>query len=323
MNKPKVIVTRKWPDVVEQRLAELFDVQLNLSDQRMDAGQLREALRSADAVCPTVSDHISSDVLNVEPLRCKILGNFGVGFNHIDVTAAKKAGLLVTNTPGVLTDCTADLTMMLILMVARRAGEGERLLRSGQWGSWKPTHLLGKRVAGKTLGLIGMGRIGRAVAKRAADGFGMRVIYYNRSELPSTIAQQLNASACASIDIVLREADFISLHCPGGEATRNLINAEHLALMKSSAFLINTARGDVVDEDALVEALEAGIIAGAGLDVYANEPRVPQQLLSMENVVLLPHLGSASLETRIAMGMCVVKNLQAHFSGQSVPNSIF
>jgi lactate dehydrogenase-like 2-hydroxyacid dehydrogenase len=248
-------------------------------------------------------------------LRCRLLANFGVGFNHIDLHAAQLRGITVTNTPGVLTDCTADLAMTLLLMAARRAGEGERELRAGQWSGWRPTHLMGAKITGKTLGLIGFGRIAQAMAKKAHFGFDMQVIYYTPHPPDAAINARYGAEPRASIEAVLREADFIALHCPGRKENRHLINAERLALMKPSAYLINTARGDVVDTTALIAALKNGVIAGAGLDVYENEPNFDSALLELDNAVLLPHLGSATAETRLAMGMRVIENLMAFFAG--------
>jgi lactate dehydrogenase-like 2-hydroxyacid dehydrogenase len=254
-------------------------------------------------------------VLAAQPLRTRILANYGVGFNHIDTAAAQARGLVVTNTPDVLTDDTADDAVMLMLMVARRAGEGERQVRAGAWTGWRPTHLLGTRVSGKTLGLIGLGRIGRAVAHRAHHGFGMRVLFHDPVPPPVAVLAELGAEPRASVDDVLREADFVSIHSPATPATRHLIDARRLALMKPGAFLINTARGDIVDEAALVAALKRGTIAGAALDVYEREPEVTRDLLAMEQVVLFPHLGSATSETRVAMGLRALENLKAFFAG--------
>lgn len=317
MSKPKVIVTRRWPAPVEARLRELFDVSLNESDVPLDVAQLQQALRTADALCPTVSDRITAEVLAAEGLRAKVIGNYGVGFNHIDLKAAQQRGLVVTNTPEVLTDCTADTAMTLMLMVARRAGEGERHVRHNEWTGWRPTHMMGTKVTGKTLGLIGFGRIARAMAHKAHFGFGMRIIFNDPYPPPAETCNALGATACGSVEEVLQTADFVALHCPGGEATRHLMNAQRLALMKPGAFLINTARGDVIDQTALVEALVSGRIAGAGLDVYDGEPAVPDALKTLDNVVLLPHLGSATLETRVAMGMRVIENLEAFFAGKA------
>ena len=316
MSKPKVVITRKWPEAAEARAREVFDVTLNTDDHPLSLAELQEALRTADAVCPTVSDKVSAEVLSATPLRCKILGNFGVGFNHIDLQAAKERNLVVTNTPEVLTDCTADIAMTLMLMVARRTGEGERHVRTQAWTGWRPTHMIGTKVTGKTLGLIGMGRIARAMAHKAHHGFGMKIIFTDPYPPPPEIVNDLKAESRNTIEEILQEADFVSLHCPGGDETRHLINDQRLASMKPSAFIINTARGDVIDPAALIKAIKQGRIAGAGLDVYEGEPRVQEEFLTMENVVLLPHLGSASMETRVAMGMRAIDNVQAFFTGQ-------
>lgn len=322
MGKPRACITRRWPQEVERKLAEIFDLELNHDDEPMSAATLRAAFSSTDAVLTTVSDRIDAEVLSAEPLKARFIGNFGVGYNHVDVETAKTRGITLTNTPDVLTDTTADLAMMLILMVARRAGEGERHLRAGDWHGWRPTHMMGRQVTGKTLGIIGFGRIGRAVAQRAHHGFNMPVVYYNRSPVPPEYSQSVGATACGSVDEVLERADFVSLHCPGGAENRYLIDRDRLARMKKSAFLINTARGDVVNEAALIEALQAGQIAGAGLDVYEAEPNTSPVLRGMENVVLLPHLGSATEETRTAMGMKVFENAKAFFSGNEPPNRV-
>ena len=315
MSKPKVIVTRRWHPEVEAVLVDRFDTRLNEDDHPMSVAEMQDALRNADAVLPTVCDKVTAEVLAVDNMRARILGSNGVGFNHIDLDAAKTAGLTVTNTPEVLTDCTADLAMTLLLTVARRVGEGERHLRNGEWTGWRPTHMMGTSVTGKTLGLIGMGRIARAVAARAAHGFNMKIIYHDPFPPREEDIADLNASLCASAEEVFAKADFVSLHCPGGKETYHLIGGDAFKAMKSGAFLINTARGDVVDEAALVAALENGDIAGAGLDVFEQEPAVTAELVALENVVLLPHLGSATMETRKAMGMRVVENIEAFFAG--------
>ncbi len=317
MSKPKVIVSRKWPEEVEHKMQEIFDVQLNTEDIPMSVSQMHAALQTADAFCPTVSDNVSAEVLAVDNLKARIIGSYGVGFNHIDLEAAKQRALVVTNTPEVLTDCTADTAMTLLLMIARRAGEGERHVRNKEWTGWRPTHMMGTKVTGKKLGLIGMGRIARAMAHRAYYGFGMEIIYTDPYPPPEELVKSLQAEGRDTAEDVLREADFVSLHCPGGKETYHLINKERLAMMKPGAFLINSARGDVVDQSALIEALNNGAIAGAGLDVFEGEPAVPDELLSLDNVVLFPHLGSASRETRVAMGMRVVENLEAFFNGQA------
>jgi lactate dehydrogenase-like 2-hydroxyacid dehydrogenase len=316
MAKPKVIVTRRWPEAVEAALQAEYDTVLNNTDTPMSADQLRNAFASADAVCPTVSDKITAEVMSPDSLRARVIGNYGVGFNHIDLKAAESRGLVVTNTPEVLTDCTADTAMTLMLMVARRAGEGERHVRTKAWTGWRPTHMMGTKVTGKVLGLIGFGRIARAMARKAHFGFGMQIRFFDPYPPSAEVSNSLGAVRCESIEDVMASADFVALHMPGGGANTGIINAEKLGRMKPGAFLINTARGDVVDEAALVEALRNGVIAGAGLDVYEKEPAVSEALLTMENVVLLPHLGSATLETREAMGMRVVENLRAFFAGE-------
>lgn len=322
MSKPRVIVTRRWPEEVEARLAEHFDVVLNREDRPLGRGALKEAFAAADAVFPTVTDAIDAEVLSAEPLRARLIGNFGVGFNNIDVGAARARGLTVTNTPDVLTDATADLAMALLLCVARRVGEGERHLRGGKWTGWRPTHMMGAQVTGKTLGLIGLGRIGQAVARRAHRGFAMRVLFFDPFPPAVELVRELGAERRETVEAVLEESDFVSLHCPATPENRHLINAERLRRMKPGAFLINTARGDVVDEAALNDALDDRLIAGAGLDVFEREPEVLPGLLARENIVLLPHLGSATRETRIAMGLKVLENALAFFDGAEPPNRV-
>ena len=317
MSKPKVILTRKWPEAAEAKAKELFDVVINKDDHKMSIEELKEAMRNADALCPTVSDfQIDSEILNVENRNCKIVANFVVGFNNIDTEAAKKAGVIVTNTPDVLTDCTADIAMVLLLSVARRIGEGERLVRNKEWSGWCPTHMLSTKVTGKKLGFIGFGRIAQAVAQKAHFGFGMELSFYDPYPPSDEIIKKFSAKKFDTLEEVLGDSDFITLHCPGGGSNTNLMNKDRFALMKESAFLINTARGDVVDEAALVQALKDDVIAGAGLDVYAKEPTVTEELLSMNNVVLIPHLGSATTETRVAMGLRSLANVKAFFDGK-------
>jgi lactate dehydrogenase-like 2-hydroxyacid dehydrogenase len=316
MSKHKVIVTRKWPAEVEAQLIDLYDVHLNVSDIPMTADELKHSLQTADALLPTVTDQITADILSVENKRAKIIGNFGVGYNNIDINTAKAQGLVVTNTPHVLTDCTADIAMLLLLMSARRASEGERLIRNQQWTGWKPTQLIGQKVTGKTLGLIGFGRIAQAMAKKAHHGFGMKILFYAPSQPAQNIMDNLQATRCETLEELLSEANFVSLHCPGSETTRHLINEQRLKLMRPSAHLINTARGDVVDSKALIKALKEGWIAGAGLDVYEGEPNIDTGFLELNNVALLPHLGSATEETRIAMGNRVLANIAAFFAGE-------
>jgi lactate dehydrogenase-like 2-hydroxyacid dehydrogenase len=315
-------VTRRLPEPVHEALSRAFDARLNPDDRPLTADGLRGAVAGADALLTTVTDKVTADILSAAPARAKLVANFGVGFNNIDIEAAKARGIAVSNTPDVLTDATADLAVTLLLMLARRTGEGERHLRGGQWTGWRPTHMLGTHVTGKTLGLIGMGRIARAVAQRAHHGFGMKVIYHDPYPPPPDVAKALGAESRDSLDAVLQEADFVSLHCPATPETRHLMNRERLALMRSDAFLVNTARGDVVDEAALVEALQTKRIAGAGLDVFEKEPEVTQALTTMDNVVLLPHLGSATHETRVAMGMRAFENLQLFFAGKPLRDRV-
>ncbi|MEQ1622266.1 MAG: D-glycerate dehydrogenase [Methylococcales bacterium] len=322
MSKPKVLVTRKWTASVEAKLKELYDVTLNEDDRPLTGEEFKQALQNYDAVCPTVCDSFPAEVINVADKRCKILGNFGVGYNHIDVDAAKQQGLIITNTPGVLTHSTADVAMTLLLMTARRGAEGDRLVRAKQWTGWCPTHMLSSDVTGATLGLIGFGRIAQAMAKKAHHGFGMKIVFFNPSPANDYIVEDLNATRCQTIEQLLQVSDFVSLHCPGGPATKHLINAERLKLMKPSAHLINTARGDVVDSQALIDALKNNTIRGAGLDVYEGEPNVPEGFLTLENVALLPHLGSATLGTRTAMGEKVLANLAAYFAGEPLPDRV-
>ncbi len=320
--KPRIVITRKIPAACEAEARNLFDAVVSGDDTPLSPAQLQDALRSADALLPTVTDKLTAEVLSASPRRAKIIANFGVGFNNIDIAAAKGQGLTVTNTPDVLTDDTADIALTLLLMVARRAGEGERHVRSRQWTGWRPTHMLGAKVSGKTLGLIGFGRIAKAVARRAHHGFGMKIIFSDPYPPTAEEAKGLGAEQRAAVEDVLREAEFVSLHCPATPETRHLMNAERFRQMRPEAFLINTARGDVVDEAALVQALQAKTIAGAGLDVFEKEPAVSPELLGMENVVLLPHLGSATLETRVAMGMRAIENLKLFFAGQPVRDRV-
>ncbi len=320
--KPRVVITRKIPAACEAEASRRFDAVLNHDDAPLTADRLQDALRGADGLLPTVTDKVTAAVLAAEPLRAKIIANFGVGFNNIDIDAARTRGLTVTNTPDVLTDDTADIGMTLLLMVARRAAEGDRHVRQKAWTGWRPTHMLGAKVTGKTLGLVGFGRIARAVARRAHHGFGMKVIFHDPYPPRPEEARALGAEPRDSIDQVLAESDFVSLHCPATPETRHLIDATRLRQMQKHAFLINTARGDVVDEAALVAELKAGTIAGAGLDVFEKEPQVTPELLTMDNVTLLPHLGSATLETRVAMGMRAIENLTLFFAGKPVRDRV-
>lgn len=316
MAKPRVLLSRAWPARVEARLAEHFEVTANRGDVPLTAADFREAFASHDAVLPTVTDRLAPEAFALDAPRTRILANYGVGFSHIDTAAASARGMVVTNTPDVLSDCTADLAMTLLLMVARRAGEGERELRAGQWTGWRPTHMIGTRVSGATLGIIGFGRIGQAMAARAHFGFGMTVLVHNRSPVAPQVLARYGARQVGDLDALLPECDFVSLHCPGGVANRHLIDARRLDLMRPGAFLINTARGEVVDEQALARALWFGTIGGAGLDVYEREPRISPELMGADNLVLLPHLGSATGATREAMGMRVLDNLVDFFAGR-------
>jgi len=316
MSKPKVIISRKWPEPVEAQLKELYDVQLNESDEAMTVEQMQDALRNCDAFCPTVTDPVNAAVLGADGITAKMIGSYGVGYNHIDLKAAEAAGLTVSNTPEVLTDCTADIAMGLLLSAARRIGEGERHLRNGEWTGWRPTHMIATKVTGKTLGCIGFGRIAQAMAQRAHFGFDMKIIFSDPYP-PSQEVMDRFGAVHMSAEEVLAQADFVSLHCPGGESTYHLINEERIKMMKPTAILVNSARGDVVDNQALISALKNGTIAGAGLDVFEGEPKLDPGFLDCENAVLLPHLGSASLETRIAMGERVLENLAAFFAGET------
>jgi lactate dehydrogenase-like 2-hydroxyacid dehydrogenase len=322
MTKPVAIVTRKWPEENEKRLKELFDVKLNDSDKPFTADELKSALQNCDVLMPTVTDKITADILSVENRRANMIGNFGVGFNHIDINAAKEQGITVSNTPSVLTDCTADIAMSLLLMVARRVGQGERELRSDNWTGWRPTHLLGAKVTGKKLGVIGFGRIGQAVAKRAHFGFDMDIQYWDPYDIPADVTKKFNATKLDTIEDVCKECDFVSINCPATKETFHLMNEERFKLMKKSAFIINTARGDIIDEKALVNALINKEIAGAALDVFETEPNLPSELKTMENVVSFPHLGSATIETRVAMGNTAIDNTLAFFAGTELPNKV-
>jgi lactate dehydrogenase-like 2-hydroxyacid dehydrogenase len=317
--RPVVWVTRRLPAAVEQALRARFDLRQREDDAPLDAAALAAAFREADGVLCTVTDRITAPLFEQPGRRARIVANFGVGVNHIDLAAAHRAGVVVTNTPDVLTDDTADLALFLMLAVLRRAGEGERELRAGRWSGWRPTHLLGTRLTGKTLGIVGLGRIGTAVAQRARDGFGMRVLAWSRSQ---PRAAEPGITRVASLEALLPQVDVLSLHCPATPATRHLIGAAELARLPRHAVLVNTARGDVVDEAALVAALEAGRLAGAGLDVYEREPEVHPGLLAREDVVLLPHLGSATRETREAMGLRALANLHAFFDAAQAPDAL-
>lgn len=318
--RPSVLVTRRLPAAVETALRESFEVTQEPSDRPLTERELAAAMRDHDALLCTVTDRVMAPCFEGPGVRARIVANFGVGVNHIALDAADRAAVVVTNTPDVLTDDTADLAILLMLAVHRRAGEGERELRAGAWAGWRPTHLLGRRLTGRTLGIVGFGRIGRAVAARAQRAFAMPVVAWTRTPPPEGARDGVRF--VASLDALLPEVDVLSLHCPATPETHHLIGARELALMRPDAVLINTARGDVVDEQALVDALRAGRIAGAGLDVYEEEPVVHPGLLDRDDVVLLPHLGSATHETREAMGMRAVENLRAFFRGDAPPDRL-
>lgn len=315
---PHVLLARRFPESVIERARQLFDIDLHDATAPMEQSARANALLRYDGILATLGDTYSADLFTKAGLRCKIIANFGVGYNHIDAKAAKAAGVFVTNTPGVLTEATADLAMTLMLMAARRAGEGERLLRANRWKGWHPTQLLGQDITGATLGIIGFGRIGQAMARKAHFGFGMEVVFYNRS--PKTA--DFPATQLPSIEAVCARSDVVAVHAPGAVENHHLFNAAHFEAMKATGIFINTARGDVVDETALIEAMENGAIFSAGLDVYEQEPAVPDRLKALENVVLLPHLGSASLRVREAMGHMALDNLEAYFAGKLLPNPV-
>ena len=319
----RIIVTRRLPSAVEKELSSRYGAALNADDRQFTPDELAAAMRDAEIVLCTLTDDLSRNTFDLAGnARVRLLANFGVGFNHIDLAAARQAGIAVTNTPGVLTEDTADLTMLLILAVARRVSEGERELRAGKWTGWRPTHLLGTRVSGKTLGIVGFGRIGQAVAQRAHHGFGMRVRYHSRRRADQVTERTTGTTNAESLEALLHESDFVSLHCPATPETRHLMNAGTLGAMQRHAFLVNTARGDIVDETALITALDNGVIAGAALDVYEGEPRVNRQLISRDDVVLLPHIGSATEESRVAMGRRAIANIDAYIEGRILPDRI-
>ena len=314
--KFKILVTRKWPKKVEDKLLTTFDATLNVEDRPLSEAELVEGMRSYDALLPTVTDPITDKIISTSNKKVKIIGNFGVGFNNIDIDSAKRNSIIVTNTPEVLTDCTADIAMLLMLGVARRGSEGEFHVRKKEWTGWRPTHMMGTKVTGKTLGLIGMGRIAQAMAHKSHFGFNMKIIFFDPYFDNDEVMKKFEATKLNSIDEVLSQADFVSLHCPSTKETKGLINKETISKMKKSAYLINTARGDIVNENDLVEALKEEKIMVAGLDVYEKEPSVHKNLVQLKNVFLLPHLGSATTETREAMGMRVFENIQAFFNNK-------
>lgn len=320
-SSPKVVVTRKLPPEIEARFEDLFTSTLNGSDYPMSTGQLIKAVADCDVLVPTVTDRIDAEIIEAAGPNLRLIANFGAGTEHIDVAAAHARNIVVTNTPGVLTEDTADLTMALILAVPRRLVEGDRLARSGKFEGWAPTAHLGHRVRGKKLGIVGMGRIGQAVARRAS-AFGLSVHYHNRRKLPQPIETALSATYWDDLDAMLKAVDIVSINCPSTPQTRHIINAERLALMGAESYIVNTARGDVIDEAALADALAAGHISGAGLDVYEQEPRIHPQLFARENVILAPHIGSATFENRREMGEKVLINIRAMIDGHICPDRV-
>jgi lactate dehydrogenase-like 2-hydroxyacid dehydrogenase len=321
MKRQSILLTRRWPEAVETYLCARYDVELNAEDRPLDRAAFIDAMQRFDAICPTVSDKLDAEIVGVSDARARIIANYGVGYDHVDLDAARRAAITVTNTPGVLTEATADLALLLILMTSRRAGEGERELRAGRWTGWRPTHMMGQSISGKLLGLVGLGRIAMATAMRAR-ALGMRIAYHGRRRATPEDEAALDATFVPSLEELAASADILSIHCPGGPATHHLIDAALLNRMKPSAILINTARGTIVDEAALAEACASGRIAGAGLDVFEREPAVAARLLELESVVLLPHLGSATIEVRTAMGMRVAANLESFFSGQGAMDRV-
>ena len=314
----RLLVTRRMTRAAEETISGAFDATFRDSTTPLTEAEAIAALRENDAIIPTLGDPFNATVLGTSDRRARVLANFGAGFNHIDLQAARAAGIVVTNTPDVVTDATADIALTLILMTARRAGEGERLVRAGRWTGWHPTQMLGMHVTGRTVGIVGMGRIGQAIARRCHFGFGMPVIFHNRSTVTGL---DLPARQVALPDL-LAQADVVVMAVPGGASTRHLIGAAELAAMKPGAILVNIARGDVVDEAALIAALEAGPLGGAGLDVYEREPEVPEALRLRENVVLLPHLGTATEEVRTDVAMRALANLAAFFNGDAPPDRV-
>ncbi|MDF0489259.1 D-glycerate dehydrogenase [Sphingomonas sp. H39-1-10] len=318
---PKVIVTRQLTEAVMARMEQLFDTTLNRFDGKMTRAQLAEAMATCDVLVPSVTDTIDAGLIAGAGERLKLIANFGAGVNHIDLKAARARGIIVTNTPGVLTEDTADLTMALIISVPRRLAEGEKLVRSGQWTGWSPGGMLGHRIGGKALGIIGMGRIGQAVARRAR-AFGLSIHYHNRSRLPKVLEGELGAQWHANLDAMLGSIDILTIHTPLNADSKNLLDAERIALLRPHVYLINASRGGIVDEEALVDALEAGRLAGAGLDVWQHEPAIDPRLLALPNVVMTPHMGSATFEGRMATGEKVIRNIRAWADGHRPPDQV-
>ncbi len=322
--KPLVVITRKLPDVVETRMCELFDARLNLDDQPMSPAEIGEVMRSADVLVPTVTDRIDASLIEQAGPQLKLIANFGTGVDHIDVAAATERGITVTNTPGVLTEDTADMTMALILAVARRVVEGAKIIPSGQWSGWTPTWMLGSRITGKRLGIVGMGRIGQALARRAR-AFGLQIHYHNRRRVAPSIEEELEATYWESLDQMLVRMDIVSINCPHTPATYHLLSARRLKYLRPHAIVVNTARGEVIDEVALTRMLETDELAGAGLDVFEHEPAISPKLVKLANagkVTLLPHMGSATVEGRIDMGEKVIINVKMFMDGHKPPDRV-
>ncbi|HUC64881.1 MAG TPA: D-glycerate dehydrogenase [Stellaceae bacterium] len=319
--KPLVIVTRKLPDAIETRMMELFDTRLNLDDTPLTQAQLVAAAQQADVLVPTITDRIDAALLAQAGPRLKLIASFGNGVDHIDIASARTRGITVTNTPAVLTEDTADMTVALLLATARRLAEGERLIRDGKWAGWGPTFMLGHRLWGKRLGIVGMGRIGQAVARRAR-GFGLSIHYHNRRRVPEEVEQELEATYWESLDQMLARVDIVSVNCPHTPATYHLLSARRLKLLRPHVVIVNTARGEIIDEDALTRMLMNREIAAAGLDVFEHEPAVSPKLLKLDNVVLLPHMSSATLEGRIDMGEKVIINIKTFADGHRPPDRV-
>ena len=319
--KPVVVVTRKLPEAIETRMMELFDTRLNHDDKPLSQSELIEAVKIADVLVPTVTDKIDLGVLSQTNPNLKLIASFGTGVDHIDLATARQRNITVTNTPGVLTEDTADMTMALIMAVPRRLTEGERMMRSGEWSGWSPTGMLGHRIWGKRLGIVGMGRIGQAVARRA-KAFGLSIHYHNRNKLPEYVEEELEATYWESLDQMLARMDIVSINCPHTPGTFHLLNARRLKLLQKHAYVVNTSRGEVVDENALTRMLRGGDIAGAGLDVFEHEPAVNPKLMELDNVILLPHMGSATIEGRIDMGEKVIINIKTFTDGHTPPDRV-
>jgi glyoxylate reductase len=322
--KPLVIVTRKLPEAIETRMCELFDARLNIDDKPMPRSALAEALRTAEVLVPTVTDRLDTELIGLAGPQMRLIANFGNGVDNIDVACAVEHGMTVTNTPGVLTEDTADMTMALILAVARRLVEGAQVIPAGEWAGWAPTWMLGQRIGGKRLGIIGMGRIGQALARRA-KAFGLQIHYHNRRRIPVPMEEALEAAYWESLDQMLARMDIVSVNCPHTPATYHLLSARRLKMLRPHAILVNTARGEIIDEQALTRMLEAGELAGAGLDVFEHEPAVSQKLIRLAKagkVTLLPHMGSATAEGRIAMGEKVIINIKSFMDGHRPPDMV-